>query len=291
METQNEAKNQEDTTVQPQPSVPESAQNQDKKEKAVQQEPCSHAAHIQAALDVLYERFPKCFIREDNLKPLKIGIMEDLKPLAPELGMSVTRLRGAVRLYTNRLRYLYNTQEGVKRIDLEGNETEEVTAEHVAYAKEKINEINQKRKEAKEKKNQRQKKSFRQGAGGRPGFRKNQDGKKPYNNRFGASGANNKNFRRYGASASGENAGSDQRKPGGQNQVKYNISKFKKDFKVPRLTPTSSETLTAGTAVLVKTKSGDSKGVVASDAKGGVVTVTMENGMSITLPVGKVVKA
>ncbi|MGN0903469.1 MAG: ProQ/FINO family protein, partial [Succinivibrio sp.] len=56
----------------------------------------------------------------------------------------------AMRIYTSRLNYLYSVKEGAKRIDADGNETDEVvSAEHALYAQERIKEIKQKRKPAK----------------------------------------------------------------------------------------------------------------------------------------------
>ncbi len=107
----------------------------------------SHFEHVKETLDLLYKYFPKAFIKEGNCLPLKIGIFDDLKAAVPSHeGLSISKVRAALRLYTTRLRYLYSLKEGAARIDLEGNEVEVVTAEHAKFAKDRFKEINDKRK-------------------------------------------------------------------------------------------------------------------------------------------------
>lgn len=84
----------------------------------------------------LAERFPLCFILEGEAKPLKIGIFQDLAArLADDEKVSKTQLRAALRLYTSSWRYLYGVKENAVRIDLDGQESGVVDAEHVAHAK------------------------------------------------------------------------------------------------------------------------------------------------------------
>ncbi len=107
----------------------------------------SHFEHVKETLDLLYKYFPKAFIKEGNCLPLKIGIFDDLKAAVPSHeGLSISKVRAALRLYTTRLRYLYSLKEGAARIDLDGNEVEVVTAEHAKFAKDRFKEINDKRK-------------------------------------------------------------------------------------------------------------------------------------------------
>lgn len=266
--------------------------------------PGSRSEHIKAALEVLYQRYPKCFFRDGDLKPLKVGILEDLKKAVPEMeGMSISKLRAAVRMYTTRLRYLYNVQEGVMRIDLDGNETEACTAEHQAYAKEKFNEINTKRKENQLKKQQMQEQGQKPGQrpgrkfNGKPGFRKggkpgfqNRQGGKPFNREGG--------FQRRDGAPRPQGQFRQGPRPEGFKKPAPKVgfagtagSRLKKDFKVPRITINASShasELTQGTEVLVKTQAGFSRGTVKENAQGGVVTVTMQNGMTLTLPVSRV---
>ena len=107
----------------------------------------SHFEHVKETLDLLYKYFPKAFIKEGNCRPLKIGIFDDLKAAVPSYeGLSISKVRAALRLYTTRLRYLYCLKEGAARIDLEGNEVEVVSAEHAQFALDRFKEINSKRK-------------------------------------------------------------------------------------------------------------------------------------------------
>lgn len=105
--------------------------------------------HIQESLALLCKYFPQAFIAEGNAKPLKIGIFKDLKTaIAGKEGLTLSKVRAALRLYTTRLKYFYCLKEGAMRVDLDGHEVEPVTAEHAAFALEKFNEINEKRKAA-----------------------------------------------------------------------------------------------------------------------------------------------
>lgn len=96
----------------------------------------------------LTELFPKCFILQGEAKPLKIGIFQDLaERLTEEDNISKTRLRQAIRHYTNSWRYLESVQVGAKRVDLDGNEGEEINEEHASYAKTQLDESRAKAKE------------------------------------------------------------------------------------------------------------------------------------------------
>lgn len=63
------------------------------------------------------------------------------------------------------MKYLYSVKEGAPRIDIDGNECgDTVSAEHASYAKERIDEINAKRKASKPKKAPVNKKNFKKPA-------------------------------------------------------------------------------------------------------------------------------
>ncbi|MGN1281190.1 MAG: RNA chaperone ProQ [Succinivibrio sp.] len=128
----------------------------------------THYDHIKETLELLYKTFPKAFIKDGELKPLKIGIFEDLKEKVSSIeGLSVSKVRAALRLYTSRLKYLYSVKEGACRIDLEGNDCgEPVTAEHVQHSQERIKEINAKRQSLKPKKQNASKKNFKKNGNG-----------------------------------------------------------------------------------------------------------------------------
>lgn len=89
----------------------------------------------------LAEQFPKCFSVKGDAKPLKIGIFDDLaKRLQDDEMVSKTRLRTALRHYTNSWRYLHSVKQGEQRIDLDGNAVEPVTEEHQQHAQESLKE-------------------------------------------------------------------------------------------------------------------------------------------------------
>lgn len=90
--------------------------------------------------------FPKCFSLSSPL-PLKTKIHEDLF-IHFEGDKEVTRskIRGALFLYTSSSEYIKNVISHKKRIDLNGDEIEDVKALHVESAQKTI-----KRREKKEK--------------------------------------------------------------------------------------------------------------------------------------------
>lgn len=89
----------------------------------------------------LTEQFPDCFSLKGDAKPLKIGIFEDLaKRLEDDDKVSKTRLRTALRHYTNSWRYLYSIKVGSQRVDLDGKQVEAITEEHQQHAQETLKE-------------------------------------------------------------------------------------------------------------------------------------------------------
>ena len=84
----------------------------------------------------LTQQFPLCFtVGSTQAKPLKIGIFQELAArLENDERVSKTQLRGALRQYTLSWRYLHCIKVSVKRIDLDGNEGEEVSLEHAEHA-------------------------------------------------------------------------------------------------------------------------------------------------------------
>lgn len=94
----------------------------------------------------LTEQFPACFIvGTEPTKPLKIGIFQELAArLETETRVSKTQLRGALRQYTMSWRYLHCVKTGVKRIDLDGVEGDEVSQEHADHAQLSLKESKEK---------------------------------------------------------------------------------------------------------------------------------------------------
>lgn len=199
----------------------------------------SHFDHIKETLEILYKTFPKVFVKDGDARPLKIGIFEELKDkIASVEGLSISKVRAALRIYTTRLKYLYSVKEGVSRIDSNGEECGDlVTAEHETFAKEKIKEIQSKRKAAAPKKAAPVKKNFVKKSFGKSGAK---GGKKPFQ-----------------ARDVGEKA--------------------------------SAESLKTGTNVLVLTSDQRSvRGVVAQDAQKDAVYVTLKSGLTVNLPIDRV---
>ena len=96
-------------------------------------------ADSKAVIAYLAEKFPQCFVVKGEAKPLKIGVFQDLaERLSDEDQLSKTQLRVAIRHYTTSWRYLRCIKDGQKRVDLDGNEGESLTAEHIQHAKEKL---------------------------------------------------------------------------------------------------------------------------------------------------------
>ena len=94
----------------------------------------------------LTEQFPLCFTAGNNpAKPLKIGIFQELAlRLEGDERVSKTQLRGALRQYTLSWRYLHCIKESAKRVDLDGNEGDEVSAEHAEHALKTLKESKEK---------------------------------------------------------------------------------------------------------------------------------------------------
>lgn len=87
-------------------------------------------------LELLFERFPNCFVRfERRRRPLKVGLHLDLlRALDGEV--TAAELSHALSVYTGNLRYLDACKIGAGRIDLAGNVVGEVLRRHAAQASE-----------------------------------------------------------------------------------------------------------------------------------------------------------
>lgn len=90
-------------------------------------------------LAYLAEQFPACFVLTGTAHPLKIGIFDDLAArLADDPKVSKTRLRSAVRHYTNSWRYLRCIKAGAERLDLDGQAAGLVEASHAEHAQQQL---------------------------------------------------------------------------------------------------------------------------------------------------------
>lgn len=90
-------------------------------------------------IEWLVERFPSTFsLKAKNVRPLKIGIFDDLIDYYERLEsppFSKRVLREALNYYSASPAYLNSQKKNAARIDLFGNETDVVTAEQEKYAR------------------------------------------------------------------------------------------------------------------------------------------------------------
>ncbi|WP_068545249.1 RNA chaperone ProQ [Thalassotalea crassostreae] len=83
----------------------------------------------------LAEKFPACFTVEGKVKPLKVGIFQELATaLEGDEKVSKTQLRQALRHYTSSWRYLKSIKAGSHRVNLEGVDAELIDQEQADYA-------------------------------------------------------------------------------------------------------------------------------------------------------------
>lgn len=93
----------------------------------------------------LTEKFPECFSIKGPVKPLKVGIFQDLaERLEGDETVSKTRLRQALRHYTSSWRYLKSVKLGAFRVDADGKEIAEIDEEQANYASKTLKESQEK---------------------------------------------------------------------------------------------------------------------------------------------------
>ena len=111
------------------------AVNTEAKEEKSEPKVAQRKTDINKVIAFLAERFPQSFTAKGSVKPLKIGIFADISAaITDEDPVSKTQIRQALRRYTNSWRYLDAVTKGGQRIDLQGNDFEEVTQEHIDHA-------------------------------------------------------------------------------------------------------------------------------------------------------------
>lgn len=102
-------------------------------------------ANVKEVLAYLVKQYPLCFAADENVKPLKVGIFQDLAQRLDENSqLSKTQLRQALRVYTSSWRYLDATKEGASRIDLDGQPAEIIDAQQAEHAAKLLAESKQK---------------------------------------------------------------------------------------------------------------------------------------------------
>ncbi|QRN02539.1 activator of prop osmoprotectant transporter [Legionella sp. MW5194] len=93
------------------------------------------------ALNWLAKKFPEAFDNSQRIQPLKTGIMDDILAFAEEAaeaGLSKSKLREAVVIFTRRLDYLACLKAREMRVDLQGNPVSVVTEDEAERAAAKI---------------------------------------------------------------------------------------------------------------------------------------------------------
>lgn len=89
-------------------------------------------------IEWLVEHFPSAFFsKPKQIKPLKIGLYDDLIDFYERLEsppFSKKLLREALNYYSGSPAYLNSQKSGAARVDLYGNEIDEVTEEQAKYA-------------------------------------------------------------------------------------------------------------------------------------------------------------
>lgn len=93
----------------------------------------------------LTEKFPECFSVKGQVKPLKVGIFQDLsEKLTDDETVSKTRLRQALRHYTSSWRYLKAIKVGAYRVDIDGKDVAKIDEEQANYASKTLKESQEK---------------------------------------------------------------------------------------------------------------------------------------------------
>lgn len=102
----------------------------------------------------LVQKYPNCFFVDGPVKPLKIGIFQDLaKDLEDDENISKRILRMALRHYTSSWRYLAAVKTGAARVDLAGTEGDLVEQQHAEHAAEQLKESKARAAKIREEKN------------------------------------------------------------------------------------------------------------------------------------------
>lgn len=114
----------------------------DEVNKAPKAKSKNRAANM-AALQQLMDAYPKTFDR-NNVRPLKIGIQEDL---VADGKVAKNKIKRALASYVRSLNYYRSLREDADRVDINGEAAGKVTKEESNHAREKLKEINKARQE------------------------------------------------------------------------------------------------------------------------------------------------
>ncbi|GGK83055.1 DNA competence protein [Amphritea balenae] len=112
-------------------------------DKAKSRTRSKNRAANQAALQLLCDAYPQVFSR-DNIRPLKIGIQEDL--IADEK-VAKNKIKRALASYVRSPYYFRSLKEGADRIGLDGQASGTVSDSEAEHAKQQLKEINKLRQQ------------------------------------------------------------------------------------------------------------------------------------------------
>jgi ProP effector len=127
------------TDKKPKPKKPQQTGKQTHPEKkAAPQTKPAWLEHAQYGVELLKAHFPLCFREAKEVKPLKIGIKQDLVKLLSTRDDIVTTdkacMVNSLSYYVNSTAYHKSVIEGATRIDLEGNAAGTISAEEAKYS-------------------------------------------------------------------------------------------------------------------------------------------------------------
>jgi len=205
-------------------------------------------------ISYLTEKFPECFSVKGQVKPLKVGIFQDLsEKLSDDETVSKTRLRQALRHYTSSWRYLKAIKVGTFRVDIDGKDVAKIDEEQANYASKTL-------KESQEK--------FGNNS---PATKKATDGtKKPYKGQKSKDSA---------SSASTASSADPKRDSAKYKTVKSTKGKAVKK-ELPALKPVESATITVGCKVKVQLGNSPMNATITEIA-GNDISVQLDSGMII----------
>ena len=205
-------------------------------------------------ISYLTEKFPECFSVKGQVKPLKVGIFQDLsEKLSDDETVSKTRLRQALRHYTSSWRYLKAIKVGAFRVDIDGKDVAKIDEDQANYASKTL-------KESQEKFGNNSAASKKVADGTKPPYK----GQKPKDSASSASAAASTEAKRDSA--------------------KYKTVKSTKGKAVkkelPALKPVESATITVGCKVKVQLGNSPMNATITEIA-GNDISVQLDSGMII----------
>lgn len=100
-------------------------------------------------LKQLIDAYPAAFFpfSERRIRPLKIGIHKDLRPVIKVWGYDQAALKIALSAYTRSLRYQYALLKEPHRVDLQGESAGDITDENRQIAQEQIKVLQERREQ------------------------------------------------------------------------------------------------------------------------------------------------